>query len=105
MGISEIIPSEKELSYMNELTVEGESKLDGLNVGNVYGSYVHGIFDYDNVAGTMVAAVLKDKGIEPGETEKFDMAQYKEKQYDMLADAVRENLDMKEIYEILNKGI
>ena len=53
----------------------------------------------------MVAGLLTDKGIETGEPEKFDMAQYKEKQYDMLADAVRENLDMKEIYEILNKGI
>ena len=35
----------------------------------------------------------------------FDYAAYKEKQYDLLADGVRQNLDMKMIYRILEEGI
>ena len=35
----------------------------------------------------------------------MDAAAYREQQYDLLADAIRENLDMKCIYDILEKGI
>ena len=80
-------------------------KTDGVNVGNVYGSYVHGIFDCDNVAATIVAAVLESKGLDSSSVISFNMKEYKEKQYDLLADAVRENLDMDMIYSILENGI
>ena len=32
-------------------------------------------------------------------------ADYKERQYDLLADGVRRSLDLKKIYEIINRGI
>ena len=34
-----------------------------------------------------------------------DFASFKETQYDKLAKGLREHLDMKKIYEILNQGI
>jgi len=34
----------------------------------------------------------------------MDYHAYKEKQYQILANAVRENMDMKKIYEIIEKG-
>ena len=34
-----------------------------------------------------------------------DLAAYKESQYDQLADGVRNSLDMKKIYEILEQGM
>lgn len=34
-----------------------------------------------------------------------DFAEYKEKQYDLLADGLREYLDMEKIYKILEEGI
>jgi adenosylcobyric acid synthase len=34
-----------------------------------------------------------------------DFSSFKETQYNILADAMREHLDMEKIYEILNKGI
>ncbi len=45
------------------------------------------------------------KGIDPAELSVFDYAAYKEKQYDLLADGVRNNLDMKMIYKILEEGV
>ncbi len=41
------------------------------------------------------------KGISFDEASVFDYAAYKEKQYDILADAIRENVDMDMIYGIM----
>lgn len=76
---------------------------DGAVKGNVYGSYVHGIFDRSDVAKQLVVALLKQKGLDTKQVEAVDMAAYKEQQYDKLAEIIRENLDMDAIYEILNK--
>ena len=72
--------------------------------GTVFGSYLHGLFDSEGVASAMVAKLFKKKGIDP-EDEPFDLQTYKEKQYDALADVVRNALDMQKVYEILNRGV
>jgi adenosylcobyric acid synthase len=41
------------------------------------------------------------KGIEYDSAAVFDYAAYKEKQYDILADAIRENVDMHMIYKMM----
>ena len=46
-----------------------------------------------------------NSGAEPIEIKLTMVKEYKEKQYDLLADAVRENLDMDMIYSILENGI
>ncbi|MCR5717267.1 MAG: cobyric acid synthase, partial [Lachnospiraceae bacterium] len=69
-------------------------KEDGACAGNVYGTYVHGIFDLDGVAGGVVSAVLEQKGMSTETVKNFSRSEYKEHQYDLLADAVRANLDM-----------
>ena len=71
--------------------------------GNVYGSYIHGIFDAPGVADTVLKALCQYRGIDAGALESFDPAQYKERQYDALAQAVREGLDMDLVYRILNR--
>ena len=75
----------------------------GENRGNVYGCYVHGIFDKPEVAKGIAEALLQEKGMET-DVEAKDLKAYKESQYDLLADIIRENLDMKRIYEIIEKG-
>lgn len=91
--------------YLFEKEKGKQVKLDGWNRGNIYGSYVHGIFDEEGVAETMITAILKKKGITEAEAKRFDYKAYKEAQYDKLAQTVREHLDMKEIYRILEEGI
>ena len=76
-----------------------------INNGNVYGSYVHGIFDAPGVADTVLRAVCRQKGIDAGALSAFDMEEYREQQYDKLAEAVRQGLDMDYIYKILNREV
>jgi len=78
---------------------------DGAFSGNVYGTYIHGIFDSEQVAARLVSSLAREKGIEMAELPALDYAGYKEKQYDLLADTLRQHLDMEKIYEILEMGI
>jgi adenosylcobyric acid synthase len=72
---------------------------------NVYGSYVHGIFDASGISDTILKAICVKKGIDSDALETFDISEYKERQYDLLADAVRSGLDMEFIYRILNREV
>ena len=71
----------------------------------MYGTYVHGIFDRENVAKGVVTALGKAKGLDVSEITAVDFAAFKESQYDILASELRKHLDMKKIYEILEEGI
>ena len=86
-------------------TVKGISKSDGAYYKNVYGSYVHGIFDKEEVAKKVIEGLGEEKGIDVSHMTGVDFAQFKETQYDKLAQGLREHLDMKKIYEILEQGI
>lgn len=85
--------------------VTGAEKQDGAYRENVYGSYVHGIFDKEEVARKLVEAIGRKKGIDVSELAGVEFAEFKEQQYDLLAQGLREHLDMKKIYEILEEGI
>lgn len=76
-----------------------------INRANVYGTYVHGIFDEAEIAPEILRCLCRKKGIEAEVLASFDPRQYKEQQYDKLAQAVREAADMKKIYEILEAGV
>ena len=73
--------------------------------GRVYGSYIHGIFDEPGITDAILQAICLEKGIDFDSLGTFDMKQYKEIQYDKLADAVRSGLDMDYIYRILNREV
>ena len=76
-----------------------------LNVsGNAAGTYVHGIFDKASVSAALVQALLERRGIHRNET-GTDMTDYREQQFDLLADAVRKSLDIAKIYRIVEEGV
>lgn len=72
---------------------------------NVYGSYIHGVFDAPGITDEILKAVCKQKDIDFEALGTFDMAAYKERQYDILADTVRNGLDMNLVYRVLNREI
>ena len=81
-------------------------KQDGCCRDNLYGTYVHGIFDKAEVAETIIRALMKEKGMEPEVGGlSFDYEKYREEQYNRLADTMRKYLDMEAIYRILEKGV
>ena len=73
--------------------------------GNVYGSYIHGIFDAPGVAEAILGALCRKKDLDPARLGSFDPKAYKEAQYDKLADAVRSGLDMELVYRVLNREV
>jgi len=85
--------------------VSGTKGGDGCQNGNVYGTYVHGIFDDADVAYTVVKSLMKNKGIDFADYKNQSTEDYKQKQYDLLADTVRKSVNMDLIYNILENGI
>ena len=100
------------LSCLNGHTYEGyeihmgrsEEKMPPLiSSGSVYGSYVHGIFDAPGIADAILTALCKKRGIDPAALGSFDLREYKERQYNTLADTVRQGLDMELVYRALRR--
>lgn len=71
---------------------------------NIYGSYVHGLFDEGTIANSMIQTLAEKKGIEIENGEFEDYQTFKDKQYDKLADTLRMYLNMEEIYEMLGES-
>lgn len=78
---------------------------EGAQCGNIYGSYVHGLFDEKEVAEAIVKALLRAKGFDEQLAQGIDLIEYKEKQYDLLAEGVRQTMDMAFIYRLIEKGM
>ncbi len=78
---------------------------DGCVAGNVMGTYVHGIFDEGSFASRMVALLAQRKGIDLEGAPETSFEDYKNAQYDLLADGVRKSLDMDAVYKILEQGV
>ena len=72
---------------------------------NVYGSYIHGVFDAPGVSDGILKALCAKKGHDFSALGTFDLQEYKERQYNMLADAVRGGLDMELVYRIINREV
>ena len=70
---------------------------DGCMAGNVYGSYVHGIFDAGDLAYRIAETLAERKG-RSLRADATDYAAFKEEQYDKLAETMREYLDMDAVY-------
>ena len=71
---------------------------------NVYGTYVHGIFDEGGIAGAVIEKLAEKKGLSMKLDSPLGRAEYKEREYDRLAQVLRENMDMKRIYGMLREA-
>ena len=74
---------------------------DGAVRDNILGSYVHGLFDSGEIADRLAAKMLADKGQTMETATAGDHRLYKEKQYNLLADALRSSLDMGAVYDMI----
>jgi len=98
-----------EKNYFSEITdsVTGDTKKEGAVKGNVFGTYIHGLFDGREAREEFVR-LLRGKNASPilrYEESQSSAAGFKESQYDLLAQTIRRHLDMKKIYEILGRKI
>lgn len=70
--------------------------------GLVFGSYLHGLFDNLEFTGAILTRLAEKKGISLT-AKAQSMEEYKESQYDKLADLVRQSLDMEAVYKIMEE--
>lgn len=73
-----------------------------INEGNVYGTYIHGVFDKEEIAKTIVTALLAAKGLDFSDVKAFDIEAHKQTQYDILAEGLRKSLDMELLRKIVH---
>jgi adenosylcobyric acid synthase len=103
MGITTSSAPQNHISTLT--TPDGGTKVDGLCCNNVYGSYVHGLFDNEEVLNGIAKALMEGKGLTYDQEQSFDVAAHKEREYDKLADTLRKSLDMDKVYRILEEGM
>ena len=102
--VEEIHETDSVLGKNVKRSVIREYVVESKEYHNVYGSYVHGIFDQAKIANAMLDALAKKKGVVLQDGALLDYEAYKEKQYDKLADTLREYLNMEEIYGMLREA-
>ena len=85
------------------LRLNGRDEVDGVvnAAGNIMGTYLHGIFDTGSFWHALVDHVRKEKGIQDEGGEVLTMEEFRRREYDRLADGVRQNLDMDAVYKII----
>ena len=76
---------------------------DGCHRGNVYGTYLHGLFDTGTLAEELIRQLARRKGLDPGSVRVIPHGEYVQHQYDILAEGVRKALDVDRIYEIMDR--
>ena len=71
---------------------------EGCVQDNVFGTYLHGLFDSGELTEQFAAYLCRRKGIDPAAAAPISMQEYRTQQLDLLADGVRHNLDLAAVY-------
>lgn len=79
------------------------NRMDGVmnERGNVLGSYLHGLFDDGQLFAAIAAHIRKEKGIDTETQAPMTLDEYREREFDRIADIVRASVDMDAIYRIV----
>ena len=94
--------------HTGRTAVEGDAfctQADGTPEGcvkdNVFGTYLHGLFDTGELTEKLTEFLCKRKGIDPEQAALIPMETYRQQQFDLLADGVRNALDMNAVYRAM----
>ncbi len=74
---------------------------DGAVAGNVFGTYLHGLFDTGALTDALARWLLARKGLDPVAVQPESQREHQERQFELLADVVRKSLDMPAVYAAL----
>lgn len=101
MGISSYGDKAKAMFTIYDENGKKVEKLDGAinERENILGTYIHGLFDGVDFREKVLNKIRVSKGLE--EKKSLHYENLREKNLDILADLVRENMDIKEIYRIM----
>lgn len=105
MGITTLGKSAKSLLTIQERLGEKVEYTDGCTneAGNVMGTYLHGIFDEIDFTRSLLNHIRAQKGLEGKTSEVTSFKEFKDKEYDKMAQIVRESVDMGAIYKLIRE--
>ncbi len=73
--------------------------------GNVFGTYLHGIFDNLSWTRQLLNVLRRRRGLNEKRAQPYEhYRDFKEKEYNALADTVRDSLDMDQVYSLVKEG-
>lgn len=78
-------------------------KEEGAAQGLVFGTYLHGLFDSGALTERLAQWLLRRKGLEAPDRAIEPRDSYRQRQYDLLADAVRKSLDIGALYRAMEE--
>lgn len=102
----EIHDGETTVSCASAGTIGGEP--EGAACGNVFGTYLHGLFDEPGVALALARSLARMRGLPEsvvGAAGAASAADHRAREFDRLADVVRGALDMEYVYRIIEEGV
>ena len=70
-------------------------------MNNVFGTYIHGFFDKKEILEAVIDGLCTTKNVAMHRKNLLDQKAFRETQYDLLAAAIREHLDIGYIYRIM----
>lgn len=76
-------------------------RVEGCALDNVWGTYLHGLFDSGELAQKLVELLCRRRGLQAEAVRTVSHAAYQKTQLDLLAKGVRQALDMKKIYRVM----
>ena len=96
--------------HMGQTDVHGEpfcilddGRLDGCSRDNVWGTYLHGLFDSGELTRKLAQMLCARKGLQADTAAPLSHAAYQQQQFDLLAEGVRRALDMDAVYRAMNE--
>ena len=104
MGETEISDQVSPFSRIVLQNGEETSRYDGAVSldKRIQGTYLHGVFDNSQWTRDYLNQIRLEKGLEPITDQAIDLKEFKDLQYDKLAAVIRDAVDMKKIYQIMN---
>jgi adenosylcobyric acid synthase len=87
----------EQLTDIEPLNTKSDGSLDGAIAEKCFGTYIHGILDNAEFVDFILAPYLNDAQ----EMSSFNYAQFKEEQFDKLADHVRNSVNLPLIYSFI----
>lgn len=86
-------------NQQNVSILDGAVTADGL----IAGTYIHGLFDHGLFTRHFLNQLRLRKGLTQLAEDAFDYASYKSAQFDLLADGLREVLDIDQLERIMDE--
>jgi len=92
---------DKGQSPLFNLTSKGVTYADGLQAGNSYGTYLHGIFDNDSLRTALLTWLWQRRNLPRPVEPSLSQAALRESAFNELADLVRQSVDIERVRTIM----